>query len=468
MLSLALILLLFSTLLFQRFSRSLYENIDDLLRSKAEGIAQSINTYWDTETLEIIKDQSHEEVFSKINNINFTKIAQHWVQEKSNDPELMNIVVMIFDSHGYNIASSGNAEEEITIPQAVFVSILRGKSYYVTKENERIFIMPVFEKKRVAYIVWVARPLSFVIASLNRLRTILLILIPITVIITGLAGAFLAKKAFDPVDSMINTIHQITAENLKMKITIPKTNDEIQRLAETFNNMLQRLDHSFSTQRQFINDLSHEFKTPLTILKGELEVTLKKFRSPEEYASVLSSSLEEIDKLNRMINNLLTLARFDAREIPLTLQPLELNHLIENVLSDIKILAQQKNINMEFCPIPKIEIKGDEAQLKRVLLNLIDNAIKYTPEGGMVTLSLGREDNQAVINVADTGTGIPAEELLHIFDRFYRVDKARSTKGFGLGLSIAKSIIDLHKGAIKVTSIPGRGAAFTVSLPLGD
>jgi heavy metal sensor kinase len=329
----------------------------------------------------------------------------------------------------------------------------------------RTLTMPVVENKKVAYIVQVASPLSSIQTALMNLKWTLFVLLPLTVFLTGVIGVFLAKIALNPVDKMIDVIHKITAENLKLKVNIPDTKDEIKRLADTFNEMLARLEHAFSSQRQFIEDFAHELKTPLAVLKGEMEVSLKKIRSTEEYESVLLSNLEEVNRINKIVEDLLMLARFDSSAIVLEKKPLEISGLVNVIVNDIKVLADQKNISINFSAQGKITIYGDENQMKRLFINLLDNAIKYTQRNGKVIVSTKPVEDYARIEISDTGTGIPADEVKHVFDRFYRQDKSRHKPGFGIGLSIAKSIVDAHKGKIEVESRVNQGTTFTVLLP---
>ena len=475
MLILAVTLSLFSLLLYHNFSNSLYGDLDDLLQSRAEGIADSIDTYWETEKLDALKGGIKEDVFSKINNINFIKIAQRWVKEKSNDPKLIDIIVQILDTNGTTIAHSAELPTAVAISKENIAHVLNGNPHFDNFNIEyptgkmlslRIFTTPVIEGGKIAYLVQVASSLTATRQALNRLKAILLLLLPLTVFFTSFLGVVIAKITLKPVDSMINTIHKIEVENLKLKINAPDTNDEIKKLADTFNDMLTRLDKAFSSQKQFIQDISHEFKTPLTILKGELEITLKRIRSSQEYESILRSSLEEIDNMSKIVEELLTLARFDSKEAALEVAPLDLNLLLKEVLSDIKILAAEKDIEINFASKEEIILKADKKQLRRVFMNLLDNAIKYTPRNGKITLNSLKEKNLAKIEINDTGIGIPQDEIPYIFDRFYRLDKSRSSTGFGLGLSIAKSIVEAHKGSIEVESKLNEGASFTVYLPL--
>ena len=474
-LALTIIISLFSISLYSNFKNNLYGDLDDLLQSKTEGIADSIDTYWETEKLDALKAGIKQDVFSKINNINFVKIAQRWVKEKSNDPKLINIIVQIFDANGNNIASSKNIPSIAVLSKETLRFVLKGNGHFDNLNIElpdrktlslRELTTPVIENGKVAYIVQVTSPLAQVDAALNRLRFILLLLLPLAIFLTSIAGVFLAEMTLKPLKKIIKTVHQITAENLKLRLDLPDTNDEIKRLADTFNEMLEKLDQSFSSQQQFIHDISHELRTPLTILKGELEVTLKKVRSQKEYESILFSSLEELNKINRIIENLLMLARFENKEVSLEIKPLDLSLLTQDILDDVKILSGHRGIQINFSPQESIILEADESQLRRVILNILDNAVKYTTGNGKIFVKLEKDNNTAKIKISDTGIGIAKENLPFIFDRFYRVDKSRNTNGFGLGLSIAKSIIETHRGKIAVESQPNQGTTFTIFLPL--
>ncbi|HTL70282.1 MAG TPA: ATP-binding protein, partial [Candidatus Eisenbacteria bacterium] len=372
------------------------------------------------------------------------------------------------------IASSKDLSDTVTMRPTIFEYVLKGTPRFDNfrldqpgrKLSLRVHTTPVIEDSTVSYIVQVATSLEPVQAELDKLRAILFLLIPATVLLTGIAGSVLVKVTLNPVDDMVRTIRQIKADNLRMRLPLPHAHDEIHRLAETYNQMLERLENAFTSQQRFNQDISHELKTPLTVLKGELEVTLKKSRTPEEYAEVIRSGLEEIDKIRRILDHLLLLARFDSKELAMETQPVDLNLLMEKVMAHIKILADQKSIQISYVSSGPVVLQGHEPQLRRLFINLVDNAIKYTPQKGRVIVTLSRDGDLAVTEVSDTGIGIPDNELPHIFDRFYRVEKSRSSEGFGLGLSIAKSIAQAHQGDIKVRSHPGLGTTFTVFLPV--
>ncbi|MBF0489890.1 MAG: HAMP domain-containing protein [Candidatus Omnitrophica bacterium] len=473
MLILTIALLVFSLVLYQNFSHKASEGINDLLRSRAKGIEYSIDTYWETERLEANQSAKRER-FVKQDNINFVKIAQRWVDDKNTDPGLVNFIVRILDGKGNLIASSKNVSLK-GLTSNIFHSLENGKEHFEDIHIDvnsskpislRVFTTPVIENNKVAYIVQIGTPLGAMHSDLNNLRLLLLILLPSTVLVTGLSGAFLAKLALKPVHDMIDTIHQITAENLKLRINIPHTKDEINSLALTFNEMIGRLDEAFTSQRQFMEDISHELKTPLSILKGELEVTLKRIRSAKEYEDTLQSSLQEVNRINRIVESLLILARFDTKTVVIEKLPVNLGDLIRDIIEDVRVLAEQKSIAVTFKDAQGYSMLGDKAQLKRLFLNLLDNAIKYTPHQGQVSVDVRVERNDLQVEVADSGVGISPKEATHIFNRFYRIDKSRASAGFGLGLSIAQSIARAHGGDIKVRSNIPQGSVFCVTLPV--
>ena len=304
----------------------------------------------------------------------------------------------------------------------------------------------------------VGYPLAELRDLLDNLYLTFLILIPIAVLISLVGGYLLAKNALRPVDEIVTQARKISAENLDLTIPVRNPRDEIGRLGTTINAMLTRLHESFAQVRQFSADASHELRTPLTIMRGEIELALRNPKNPEEYRAVLESSLEEIMRMTAIIDNLLVLAKADQGRYHADFSEVDLGALVRELYEDSEVLAERKDIRVALRETADIRIVGDRLRLRQLILNLIDNAIKYTPQGGRVTLALGRENGSARIEVSDTGIGIPAEEQAKIFDRFYRVDKARSRElgGSGLGLSIAKWIAELHRGTITVRSSPAR------------
>jgi two-component system, OmpR family, sensor kinase len=314
----------------------------------------------------------------------------------------------------------------------------------------------------------VGYPMAELSEALENLFSIFLVLIPIALAVSVFGGLYLSNVSLRPVDEVTTRARRITAENLDQTIPHRVVNDEIGRLVSTFNDMIQRLHSSFAQVRQFSADASHELRTPLTVMRGEIEVALRSSKTPEEYRRVLESSMEEIMRMSLIIENLLTLAKADQGTHDLHFSEVNLATLVQELFDDSEILAEEKHIRVTLEKNDSITIVGDQVRLRQLFLNLIDNAIKYTPDGGAVTLSVERHNGTALFRVADTGIGIPPGEIARVFDRFYRVDKARSRDigGTGLGLSIAKWIAELHRGTITIHSELDRGSTFTVELPI--
>jgi heavy metal sensor kinase len=320
------------------------------------------------------------------------------------------------------------------------------------------------------------RPATFVIMApleevdhgLGDLGTVLLTAIPIMLILSGALGYVLARKALAPVERLRRSTEEITADRLDRRLPVVNPQDELGRLTETFNAMIGRLERSFAEIRRFTADASHELRTPLTAIRSEAEVALAKPLGVAEHQQLLGSILEECGRLTRLTDQLLALAREDARALHQSKEPVELGALLRDVTETMRPLADVKGLAVHVESPTAISVSGDPARLREVFVNILDNGIKYTPEGGEVAAQLGRQGPDAVVTIRDTGVGIPAEHLPHVFDRFYRVDKARSRAegGTGLGLSIAQTIVAAHGGRIELASTPGKGTTCTVWLPL--
>jgi heavy metal sensor kinase len=311
-------------------------------------------------------------------------------------------------------------------------------------------------------------PLSDLRDLLDNLFVIFNILLPIALAASAIGGMALSKTSLQPVIDVTLRARRITAENLDQTIPVHNPGDEIGRLTTTINEMIQRLHDSFARVRQFSADASHELRTPLTVMRGEIELALRTKKTPDEYRRILESSLEEILRLTSIIDNLLTLAKADQGLFETNFSEVDLQELVRELFEDSEILAESKQITVTLRSLAPVTIVGDRVRLRQLFLNLIDNAIKYTPTGGSVTMAVERSNGNVLFEVADTGIGIPPDEVGKIFDRFYRVDKARSREmgGTGLGLSIAKWIAELHRGTITVRSEPHKGSTFTVTLPM--
>ena len=327
----------------------------------------------------------------------------------------------------------------------------------------RIYSQPVYDNNQLVAIVQVAQSLDDIQNTLQRLLVTLLVSVPILVIIAGVSGYFLAARALAPIDQITSTTRRISGEDLSARLNIPVTNDEVGRLTQTLNDMLARLDDSFQRERQFTNDASHELRTPLTAMQAILGVIREKRRTPKEYEQALDDLNEETDRLRTLVENLMRLARGEKRSNNLH-EMIDISTLISDVADSLRPLAEIKNLILA-CDVPEhLKILGDSDELIRLFVNLLDNAIKYT-EHGKISITAQKNAKEIVINIEDTGIGISPEHLPHIFDRFYRVEESRVTRGAGLGLAIAQEIAIAHHGIIEAHSIRGGGTTFTVRLP---
>jgi heavy metal sensor kinase len=337
----------------------------------------------------------------------------------------------------------------------------------VSSSPVRMLTLPVIERGRIIHLVQVAMPLESAEAARSRFLLILLILSPLALGGVAAGGWFLAGRTLAPVDRMVETARKIEAEDLSQRLETGESNDELGRLAKVLNDMLMRLENSFTAVRHFSADAAHELRTPLTILKGEIEVALRAPRPDEEYRRVLRSCLEEVDRLSVLVQNLLFLARSDSGNLEVSKTPVNLQEVVTDVAPSLQALAETVGVTFAVASATPAWVAGNASMLFRLVFNLGENAIKYTPAEGTVEIALQHNTHEASLEVRDTGPGIPLEEQERIFDRFYRGDPARSRGGAGLGLALARSIVLLHHGRITVESTKGRGSCFRVVLPLG-
>ena len=466
---LGILLISFSSFLYFTLSKSLYRDVDNKLTSLAELIAS--------------------ESVSPLSKFGFGNIDQ--ALEASMNLKPIGKFIQVLDESGKIGRKSDNLRNvQLPISLTALKNASKGLITFETNrsfENAplRIITFPVIENNHITKIVQIASSLEDVEDALNTLFIILMITVPFALMVASLGGQFLANKALKPVDKITQTARMITSQNLNQRIEPPKVKDEISRLIETFNEMISRLDQSFRQIKQFSTDASHELKTPLTILKGEVEVTLRKERASHEYEQTLKSNLEEINRMSQIVDDLLLLSKADIGEIRLNKEVINLTEILNEVVAQMNILAQSKTLLIETSNHHEdIHIFGDGLRIRELFLNLIENGIKYTEEGGSIHITFSKdtplhdksqsgwtERKQArfvKIIVSDTGIGIAKEDRERIFDRFFRVDKARSREqgGSGLGLSICKWIVEAHQGEIKVESEVGKGSSFIIKLPL--
>ncbi len=443
----ALALVIFAVAIYLSFSRGLLNTIDTSLGNHAERIAQAVG---------------HPSATEEASQPGVLILVPQFVSVLNKDGKITD---QILDGEGH----------EVPITRAALDRVLKDwKPEYdevdlSESEHARTITWPARDEDGELFYVVVGQSLKDVERAQKQLLLLLAIANPVALLLASIGGLWLANKALRPVDRLTRAAERIGRGNLSERVEEPRSHDEIGRLAETFNQMIGRLEQAFERERRFTADASHELKTPLAVLRGDIEVALRRERSPDEYKRVLQSNLEEIARLTKLTEDLLTLARSDANESVLELEDVELDRLASEARAYIAPLADSAGVSLTYqAPDTAIVVEGDQKRLKQLLVNLLDNAIKYTPDGGSANLSLGSENSTAVIEVKDTGRGIPAAAVPHIFERFYRQTDPRDTKvtGFGLGLAISKWIVDAHGGSIEARSIEGEGTSFIIRLPL--
>lgn len=323
------------------------------------------------------------------------------------------------------------------------------------------------------FILQVAAPMTFIERAQKDMRSFLFIAIPLMLIISTLSGLFFSYRALSPVSAITHKAESIHVENLSERVPVPtSSDDEITELAKTFNRLLDRVETTVSSNQRFVADASHQLKTPLSILRGELDLILRKERSPEEVRGFLESASQEINALTQLVESLLILARTEAGAGSISLSPTRLDEIAMEVVSRLNSLAKGKkikltlNLHKEDAGVESdFQILGDADLIRTMLQNLVENAVKYSPEGAVVEISIADLPKTVDLKIRDHGPGIPKENLEKLFDRFYRDPSTeQKAKGFGLGLAIARSIAKVHHADIQVSTIAGEGTTFIIQM----
>ncbi|HKE60208.1 MAG TPA: heavy metal sensor histidine kinase [Pyrinomonadaceae bacterium] len=444
---LALSLITFAFVVYYATARIFHERQDESLHSTAQTVASAY--------LEELEEQQS------------ATVANQLVLTELIFPDRY---VEVIDSAGQAVSWSRNlAANTFTIPSQTLAEAQRTGVGFAVINNRRVAVVPLSTDRGLGFAA-VAEPVSVIEAGLRQLRRAFFAGVPLILLLASAGGYFLARKSLSPIALMNQQTQRITAERLSSRLDVTNARDELGGLATTINDLLARLETSFTEQQRFIADASHELRTPLAVLRGETEVALEKTRSIEEYKESLFLIKDEAERLSRIVEDLFMLARqpIDA-PVALVKESVSLAEVVNDCVRAAQVLAVRKDLHLKTdTDCTDLTLSGDEELLKRMLLNLLDNAVKYTPSGGEISVGLARQNGSARIVVSDTGIGIPESAQQHVFDRFYRVDKARSRQlgGAGLGLSIVRWIVEAHGGKIGVNSIPGHGSTFSVELPL--
>lgn len=436
----------FSVFIYLRLGNSLAAALDDSLRLSAAQAAAAVNV--EDGTLTASESLPESSVIAQVRESNVTlrvldlnrNVLQAFGAYNS----------LPFDTNTLDTARSGNDQ-------------LTTHSISGSSELLRVYTAPVIENGRVIGIIQVGQSLDGIHDTLEQLVQTLLIGIPLIVSVAAIGGYILASRALQPIDQITQTAQHISAADLHARLNLPPSNDEVGRLAATFDGMLARLDTSFERERRFTADASHELRTPLAAMQAILGVTRERQRTTEEYEQALDDLTGETHRLRGLVEDLLRLARGDRGTNRQTAQ-VDVSTMLTDVAETLAPLADEKGIVLETVIAPDLIIIGDSDDLTRLWLNLFDNAIKYTDRGNVAVVATS-DASTISVEIRDSGIGIAPEHLPRLFDRFYRVDSARSSGGSGLGLAIARDIVRAHGGEITITSAPNSGTTVTVQFP---
>ncbi len=471
---LGVVLFIYSAVIYYDIRNVLYRDLDEDLRIKANEISDIIRAYEQLGKIEshpvgfITEFLSQEQV-----GLNKRTIIDELWHSEVKTLNLKNDYIVILSSAGNSILVSENVKEDI---EALFKKNLVFSTRQMTfkdlidkNHKLRAINFPIKYKENFYIVVQIGTPLSSALHVLDKLLLFMFLTVILVLFLTSFLGAFFVKNILKSVRSITEIANNISHKELSVRIEEYPVDQEIKYLIASLNTMLTRLEKSFEHINEFSSHVAHELKTPLAIIRGEIELALNDDRDKEEYKRALQVSLEEVSRLIKIIKDLLLLAKLDYKPDIFNFEKFNLSEFIRDIYENSKILSLDKNIDVTLqIANEDFYISGDKVHLRRLFFNLIGNAVKFTPKNGKIQMSLIRQDKQAVITIADTGVGISPEDIKKIFTKFFRVKGEDQSPEFGsgLGLTIALSIARAHDGDIHVKSELGQGTTFTVTLPL--
>ncbi|MDP8213212.1 MAG: ATP-binding protein [Candidatus Zapsychrus exili] len=477
-------MVLYSAFLYFSLYRTLYDELDSELNVRVESVLESIYNYAD-----ILPQDRYSLVFvmrrvitlkgehkGQKGNITdyykkeIVKFEDKW-NKKYEKLNLSEYFIHLSDSKGNTIVKSENLFGDLwKVFQRNMAIKKEATDYKVIKFKKKN--LRLRQSKFVIggqqYLVQIAVSQKPIVYLLQNRLYVTILSIPLILILYGFLGHFIVRRILGPVDEIIDTARNITHENLSKRLQYKYIDEEMKNLVEAFNEMIARLQNSFSHITQFSSEVAHELKTPIAIIRGECELALRKVRSPEEYKRVIKTSLEESRRLLKTVEDLLLLSKFDYRPEIFKLEPISGNKFLKEICEQTKILASEKELRLEISfPKCKFNLEADNVHLRRLFFNIIHNAIKFTPVKGKIAIDIVVQKDCVHTSITDNGVGIPEENMPKIFNRFFHKNEFYdpSSPSNGLGLNIALSIAKIHKGDIKVSSTEGKGSIFTITLP---
>jgi heavy metal sensor kinase len=451
-------LLVFSALVYMASEALLQRFVDGRLLALAETLAEIVERH-----PQIIDNHGKDVTFA-------AKVSP---SEKA-QRELHGVIhsLRVFSPAGQLMWKSPNATAQHSVPAQVLHRVLLERTVYETVESpdgtpaRHLFIADT-RQGEVRYVLQVETSLIHHRTALKDLVILLVLSSGTTLLVIWVGSLWLTKKVLAPIEALCTGAETMSEAELGKRLALDSPYQEFRRLTQAVNSVLDQFQRSSEIQRNFCEIAAHEMKTPLTVLQGNLEVALLKARTSDEYRDVLLNNLEQVERLIALTRPLLTLAKFTSSKPPVQLVPLDVEPLIQEIVEELTLLADDRRITLSFEAHPVPLVLGDAQWLKQALINLLDNALRYTPSGGAVTVRLQTTGHEVAMAVEDTGHGIEPEHLPHLFERFYRTDwaRAKDAAGTGLGLPIVKEIAEAHGGTISVTSQVGKGSVFTLRLP---
>ncbi len=471
---LAVILTLFSLVLYANVRQNLRNDIRLVLTSEAESIGDAVFSFWKTENEDTRhfknREQAKKDYLKELAGGELSSIVAQWA-DNSNELETTR-AVRVLGMDGRTLAFSQNINQWfLPINSKVLSKASKGLTFFESfqaGDGSRVLMIthPIREGGKPLYIVQIAVSVHQMDVSLARLRLWLFCLIPATLAVTSLVGWFLASLALKPVGKMIGQVERLNEAQLHERIDEPKTGDELQDLAATFNRMMNRVERGYRRLRQFSAATSHELRTPLTVLKGEMEWALRKPRAEDDYRRVLSSQLELVNEMSKVVEQLLSVAHAEG-DWTLEWKPVWLRPVLNSVKDLYAKIAAEKKVALELTDSPDVCVYGERSLLERMTANLVENALKHSPPGGQVRMEVGVPNGMACLSIEDTGPGISSDELPKVFDKFFtRKVSIADGQSTGIGLGLCRWIAEAHRGKIEVSSLPGKGSVFTVWLPV--
>ncbi len=472
---LAFFLIVFSGVMLWIFAEALYRDTDSYLLNESRSLEESLGR----ELARVVSNKKiipQYQIFStslyfdpEVKAKLILRIRKWEEDTKKVTRSRMMIRVMGLD-HTPLVMNLKPWEKEVIFPDferdAIFMET--GESFQTIHFRQtpvRLYYRLVHYRDVPLLVIECGNSLAETEATLTRFKLVIFISIPLAVLASFFAGRYMASRAFRPLDLMIREANKISGTDLKQKLPRTHTGDELDRLAETLNEMMDRIDASKRVIQEFSSNITHELKTPLAIIRGEIDVATRRNRPAEDLVKSLRVIEGETIEMIRMVDDLIFLVRTDARQLRYEMSDVSISEILNYVVAHFKDRAHEKKIHLNPSIEPSLFIKGDPVYLKRVFTNLIDNALKFTPEKGKIVARAESQGKRIVVSITDTGMGIEPEKLSKVFSRFYRTDAARKFEGSGLGLNIVKAISDAHRAKIDIQSTPQSGTTVSIAFP---